>query len=282
MQCISLLLEEYKQKNMTKMYMSIIPSGDWDAGLRPFHKTLGLIMVAVLILLNGCATVPKEEYNSDPWEGMNRKVYGFNKGLDKYVIKPVADTYVKVTHVSLRNRITNFFVNLNGINVFLNDFLQGKFKQGFADTTRFVLNSTFGIIGLFDIATELGFNQHEEDFGQTLAVWGVGQGPYVMLPVFGPYTLRNTPSFAFTYYANPLLFLVDDLRITIPLATLGLVDLRANAEGAIRFIDEAAVDPYAFMREAYLQRRKYLIHDGSPPVDDLFDELDLELEEELR
>ncbi|MCP4407243.1 MAG: VacJ family lipoprotein [Gammaproteobacteria bacterium] len=266
---------------MTKNHMSIISGGDWDAGAGPFHKILGLILAAVLILLNGCAAVPKDEYNSDPWEGVNRKVYKFNRVLDKHLVKPVADTYVKVTHVSLRRRITNFFTNLNGINVFLNDYLQGKFKQGFADTTRFVLNSTFGILGLFDIATEFGFKQHEEDFGQTLAVWGVGPGPYLMLPVLGPYTLRNTPGFAFSYYTNPL-FLVDDLRITIPLATLGLVDLRASAEGAISFIDEAAVDPYAFMREAYLQRRNFLIHDGSPPVDDLFDELDLELEDELR
>lgn len=265
---------------MTNNPMSIIPGGDWDAEIRPFHKALGLIMAAVLILLNGCATVPSDEYNSDPWEGMNRKVYKFNRVLDKYMVKPVADTYVKVTHVSLRNRFTSFFANLNEINVFLNDYLQGKFRQGFADTTRFVLNSTFGILGLFDIATEFGFKQHQEDLGQTLAVWGVGQGPYLMLPLFGPHTLRNSPGLAFSFYTNPLT-LVDDLRVTLPLATLGLVDLRANAEGAIRFIDEAAVDPYAFMREAYLQRRNFLIHDGNPPVDDLFDELDLEFDDEL-
>jgi phospholipid-binding lipoprotein MlaA len=213
---------------------------------------------------------------------MNRKIFQFNRKVDKYAIKPVADAYVKVTHISIRNRITNFFVNLGGINVFLNDFLQGKFKQGFSDLTRFVMNSTFGIIGLFDIATEFGFPQHEEDFGQTLAVWGVGQGPYLVLPVFGPYTLRNTPGLAFSLYTNPLIFLVDDLSITIPLAALGVVDLRARSEGTIQFIDQTAVDPYSFTREAFLQRREFLIFDGNPPVDELFDELDLELEEELK
>jgi phospholipid-binding lipoprotein MlaA len=212
---------------------------------------------------------------------MNRRIYQFNEVLDKYALKPVADAYVKVTHISIRNRITNFFVNLGGVNVFLNDFLQGKIKQGFADTTRFVMNSTFGILGLFDIATEFGFQQHEEDFGQTLAVWGVGQGPYLVLPLFGPYTLRNTPGLALSFYVNPL-FLVDDLRITVPLAALGVVDLRARSEGTLQFIDETAVDPYAFTREAYLQRREFLIYDGNPPIDELFDELDFELEEGLK
>ena len=241
---------------------------------------LFVLIVTCIVFMSGCATTPGEEPNTDPWESMNRKIYRFNQVADEYAIKPVSDTYVKVVHVSLRNRITNFFVNLTGINVFLNDFLQGKFKQGLSDTTRFVMNSTFGILGLFDVATEFGFKQNEEDFGQTLAVWGVGQGPYLVLPLLGPYTVRNVPGFAFSYFTNPL-FYVDDLRVTVPMAALGLVDLRARAEGAIQFIDEAAIDPYAFTREAYLQRREFLIHDGSPPVDDLFDELDDDLLNEL-
>lgn len=247
---------------------------------KTFSKAF-LLLFLFSSLLGGCASAPKQVPNHDPWEGMNRKIYEFNRVLDKYAVKPVADTYVKVTHISIRNRITNFFTNLTGINVFLNDFLQGKFKQGFADTTRFVMNTTFGILGLFDIASDFGLPQHEEDLGQTLAVWGVGQGPYLVLPLFGPYTLRNTPGLVFGFYTNPL-FLVEDLKITVPLAALGVVDLRARLEGTLQFIDEAAVDPYAFAREAYLQRRKFLIYDGNPPVDELFDELDFELEEDLQ
>jgi phospholipid-binding lipoprotein MlaA len=234
---------------------------------------LWIVIITCIVFMSACASTPNGEPRGDPWEPMNRKIYRFNQIADEYAIKPVSDAYVKLVHVSLRNRITNFFINLGEVNVFLNDFFQAKFKQGVADTTRFVLNSTFGILGLFDVATELGFKQHEEDLGQTLAVWGVGQGPYVVLPILGPYTLRNIPGFAFAFYINPL-FLVDDPRITVPMAALGLVDLRARAEGAIQFVNEAAVDPYAFTREAYLQRREFLIYDGNPPVDDLFDELD--------
>lgn len=248
------------------------------SGIRVIASTKVLMVVATcLVFVSACASTPNEVPDIDPWQAMNRKIYRFNQVADKYAIKPVSDSYVKFVHVSLRNRITNFFVNLGGINVFLNDFLQGKFKQGIVDTTRFLMNSTFGILGLFDVATEFGFRQHEEDFGQTLAVWGVGQGPYLVLPLLGPYTLRNIPGFGFAFFTNPL-FLIDDLRVTVPMTTLGLVDLRARSEGAIQFIDEAAVDPYAFTREAYLQRREFLIHDGNPPVDDLFDELDDDFE----
>lgn len=234
------------------------------------------------VLITGCASSPgKGESKVDPLENVNRKIYDFNVTLDRNVFEPVARGYIKVTPRPLRIGIGNFFENLGEVDVIVNAFLQGKLKQGGSDTARFVLNSTFGILGLFDVAADLGFKKHEEDFGQTLAVWGVGQGPYLVLPILGPATLRTAPSYLTSTLTNPLAY-VDDQLITIPLAVLGAVDFRARAQGAIQFIDETALDPYAFTREAYLQRRNYLIYDGNPPIeDDLFEELEEELEEDL-
>ncbi|MBS4050215.1 MAG: VacJ family lipoprotein, partial [Methylomonas sp.] len=127
----------------------------------------------------------------DPYEGFNRSMYGFNMGLDKYLLKPVADGYKFITPNFMQTGVTNFFNNLKGINVVLNDLLQGKFEQSASDLGRFTTNSTIGLLGLFDVATDLGLQQNVEDFGQTLAVWGVNQGPYLVLPVLGPTTLRD-------------------------------------------------------------------------------------------
>lgn len=240
---------------------------------------LWLIWIFTFVgFINGCATNPIEKDDVDPFEGMNRKIYRFNVVVDENIMKPIADGYVKITPQPVQNRVTDFFNNLTYINVFLNQFLQGKIDQGLLDIARFVFNSTFGVFGLFDVATGMGLKEHEEDFGQTLAVWGVAQGPYLVLPLLGPFTLRDTPDLAFTVFTNPL-FYVDNKYITIPLSALGVIDLRARSEGAIQFINEAALDPYTFMREAFLQRREYLIFDGDPPLDDLFEELEEEFEE---
>jgi phospholipid-binding lipoprotein MlaA len=227
----------------------------------------------VMALLSGCATPPRQAVKGDPLEGFNRGVFAFNQDFDHKIMRHIADGYVKVTPQPLRTGISNFFLNLGNINVILNAFLQGKVKQGFEDSFRFVFNTVFGLLGFIDFATDLGFVQHQEDLGQTLAVWGVGQGPYLMLPFLGPYTLRSAPGLAMEVVTNPLYY-VDNRRITIPLTALRFIDLRASLSGAIQFVNTAALDPYAFTRVAYLQRRAYLIHDGNPPMDDLFDELD--------
>ncbi|MEA3413584.1 MAG: VacJ family lipoprotein [Pseudomonadota bacterium] len=241
-------------------------------------RRLWACLLPPLVLLAGCSTSPKSGPVYDPWENFNRDVYKFNRELDRVILKPVADGYVKITPHSVRKSVGNFFTNMTGPNVVLNDLLQGKPGQGFEDTMRFVFNSTFGIGGLFDVATEKGLIQHEEDFGQTLGVWGFPPGPYLMVPLFGPFTTRELPGAAVSYFTYPL-FLVDDPRITLPLAGLGFVDLRARSEAALQFVDEAAVDPYVFTREAYLQRRQFLVYDGNPPVEDFFDELE-DLDEE--
>ena len=226
-----------------------------------------------LLFLAGCSTAPKTGSVYDPWEDFNRDVYRFNRELDRVIFKPVSDGYVKITPAPVRKSVGNFFTNMTGPDVVLNDLLQGKFAQGFEDTMRFVFNSTFGIGGLFDVASDKGLIQHDEDFGQTLGVWGFPPGPYLMVPVLGPYTSREIPGAAVSYFTYPL-FLVEDPRITWPLAGLGFVDLRARSEAAIQFVNDAAVDPYVFTREAYLQRRQFLVYDGNPPVDDFLDELE--------
>lgn len=238
-------------------------------GLHSMVCRLGVLAIFVL-LMGGCATTSENGKDIDPYESFNRKMFTFNGVLDKQVAEPIASGYTKVTPEPVQTGVTNFFQNLSNINVVLNDFLQGKFKQGFADSGRFVINTTVGIAGLFDVAKKFGLEQHNEDFGQTLAVWGVNPGPYLVLPFLGPSTTRGTPSFAVEALTNPVVTAFP------PLLGLELVDTRARADGAIKFVDEAALDPYIFTRESFLQWRNFLIYDGNPPVPELDD-----LEEEL-
>ena len=168
----------------------------------------------------------------------------------------------------VRTGVANFFSNLNEVNVVLNDVMQGKGGQGAEDTGRFLINSTLGLGGLFDVASNFGFEKHEEDFAQTLAVWGVPQGPYLVLPVMGPSSGRGVPGGIFDTMANPATY------IGAPIQLVQMLNARANAEGSLNFIDEAALDPYVFTREAFLQHRKYLITDGQSEINDDLLELD--------
>lgn len=224
-----------------------------------------VLSVAGTLLMNGCASIDKRAENSvdigskaseiDPYENFNRTVYEFNDGLDKYVLKPVADGYKFITPDFVETGISNFFNNLKGINVVLNDMLQGKFRQGASDAGRFLANTTIGVGGLVDVASELGLEHNVEDFGQTLAVWGVGQGPYLVLPVLGPTTVRDSGAIIVDRAANPGTY--------VPFTGVleGISD-RANAEEALNFIEEAALDQYVFTRESFLQHRQFLINDG--------------------
>lgn len=206
----------------------------------------------------------------DPYEGFNRSMYGFNMGLDKYLLKPVADGYKFITPNFMQTGVTNFFNNLKGINVVLNDLLQGKFEQSASDLGRFTTNSTIGLLGLFDVATDLGLQQNVEDFGQTLAVWGVNQGPYLVLPVLGPTTLRDGGGIVLDKAANPGSYVPGT-------GIIEGINERANAEGALNFIDEAALDPYVFTRESFLQYRNNLINDGKTDADTF----DLDIDEAM-
>lgn len=203
----------------------------------------------------------------DPLEGFNRSMYTFNEVVDDYVAEPITSAYKWITPEFMQTGISNFYDNLKEISVVLNDVLQGKFVQGGQDTGRFLLNSTVGLAGLFDVATPMGLEQHDEDFGQTLAVWGVPTGPYLVVPFLGPTTFRGVPGAAVDTLANPVTYLPWGF------AAVAALNKRANAQGSLQFIDEAALDPYVFTRESYLQWREFLATDGNPEIsDDGFDE----------
>lgn len=238
-----------------------------------------LIILFSLILLSGCAT----QANRDPLEGYNRAVYKFNDVTDKAIFKPVATAYTKVAPSPIRKGISNFFSNLGTIKTILNDLLQFKFAQAFQDSSRFIINSTFGIAGLIDVASMDGIPKHDEDFGQTLGHWGVGSGPYIVMPFLGPSNLRDMTGFAFdTFTTDPATYIHNkgDIRASNQWRMAYFTSVRSELLNASDLIDQASLDPYAFMRDAYLQRREALIADQAPGDSADDDDFGEEFEEE--
>ena len=224
-----------------------------------------LALLLTSLLLAGCATTGGGEPR-DPWEGMNRKTFAFNDALDRAVLKPVATGYQKVVPAPAREGVNNFFDNLEDIGTSLNNFLQGKPRQGFSDAGRFVLNTTLGFFGVWDVATPMGLEKHYEDFGQTLGVWGVQSGPYLVIPLLGPSSARDAPAKAVDpswYYSHQSL--LDNGRAYWGFWSLDKVRSRANLLQSEKLLDEAALDKYTFIRDAWLQRRRSQVYDGSPP-----------------
>ena len=226
-------------------------------------RVLALILLA---LASGCATTNGDE--RDPLEGFNRGVYRFNEEFDEHLAKPVATVYRKALHPEIRNRVSNFFGNIHDIFIGVNNILQGKFGDGVNDWTRFAFNSTFGLLGLHDVASEWGYEKHNEDFGQTFGRWGVGPGPYLILPFLGSSTLRDGLGTVVDYTVAPL-GEVRPIALRNSLYGLNLVNTRAELLDATRLLEEAALDKYVFQRDAYLQRRRSLIYDGRPPREKL-------------
>jgi phospholipid-binding lipoprotein MlaA len=231
------------------------------------------MLIGTAIFLGGCATngVTEQQNNgnkADPYEHFNRKMNTFNDHVDHYVAKPISDSYKWITPQFVQTGVYNFFSNLKNINVVINDVLQAKFAQSAHDTGRFALNTTMGLAGFVDVATNVGLEQNDEDFEQTLAVWGVPQGSYLVLPLLGPSTARGLPGAAFDTAANPTSY------VGWPVQLIYMLNARANAEGALKFIDEASLDPYVFTRESFLQWRHNLATDGKFEVSlDLDNEL---------
>lgn len=222
------------------------------------------IMVLILILHTGCATV---ENDFDPLEPMNRSIDSFNTGLDEAILRPVSKGYTAALSKGVRGSITNFFENLSMPNTIINDLLQGKVVQGLQDSYRFFVNSTLGIAGLFDAAKHVGIEKHKEDFGQTLAVWGVGQGAYIVYPVLGPNSVRNTPGTIMEYMldGSTYFYMIMSPEAAIAGVALKYIDERANVEEFVQLRDEMALDAYVFVREGWRQSREYQIYDGHPP-----------------
>jgi phospholipid-binding lipoprotein MlaA len=228
------------------------------------RRPAALALLALCALVTGCAALPSGKPDSrDRFERFNRSVYRFNTALDHAVLRPVARGYVAVTPTPVRHSISNFFSNLSYPTTVVNDFLQAKFHDGVSDTARFVANSIFGIGGLFDVATPAGLDRHNEDFGQTLGKWGVPPGPYLMLPFLGPSTLRDAPSRLVDEYTTPRAY-IRDPYVRWGLYVLDKVDERAQLLPADATIDHA-FDPYAFVRNAWLQHREFEVRDGDVP-----------------
>jgi len=227
------------------------------------NKIFMLILIA--LLQTACATV---ENDFDPLEPTNRAVESFNTGLDEAVLRPVSKAYTAVVPSVVSSSVTNFFENLRAPNTVVNDVLQGKLWHGVKDSTRFIVNSTLGVVGLFDVARHMGLEKHKEDFGQTLAVWGVGQGAYVVYPVLGPNSVRNTPGTLLDFFLDgaSYLSLVLSPEAVIASQVLKYIDQRAGIEEMVKMRDEMAMDAYVFTREAWRQSREYNIYDGFPPA----------------
>jgi len=222
------------------------------------------LVLACACFLAGCATGP---HPRDPYEGFNRKVFAFNESLDKAVLKPVAKGYEKVLPQFARSGVTHFFDNLGMVVTTFNDAVQLKGQKVPVDIARFATNLTFGIFGLIDVATELGIEKRNEDFGQSLGYWGVGSGPYIVLPFLGPSTARDAPGLAVDFVVSPYYYsLEDEPGVQWGLLAVNTVNTRANLLKAEKILEETGVERYTFLRDVYLQRREYLIHDGNPPV----------------
>jgi phospholipid-binding lipoprotein MlaA len=241
---------------------------NFSAFFSAFRRLGVLFLLLTLTALTGCGSNP-----IDPLEPLNRTIYGFNSGLDKFVLKPAADGYVKFVPLFIRQGIGNGFDNLEYFDVVLNDFLQNKQDQGWRDFARMAVNSTVGIGGIFDPATKWNLPAHENSFGNTLAKWGAKAGPYLVLPLFGPSSERDATGLGTKLITNPFFWLSPPWSVTIPLAATGFVDTRSRSDFLIKFRDKTAIDPYVFTREAYLRYRENVIHGGNAPADEgLYDD----------
>ncbi len=220
-----------------------------------------LASLAAAALLAGCALGPVRD---DPFEPFNRAMYAVHEPIDTHVVRPFIDAYAKYTPAPLRIAISNFFNNIDDLYSALNDGLQGKPVKMGNDLGRVLINSGMGLGGLIDIASQIGVERGNEDFGQTFGVWGFEQGPYLFIPVFGPTTVRDGTGWIVRLYWGPTGY-IPDVALRNSIYALGAIDLRYQAQDAVFFVDQAALDPYAFIRRAYLQRRLYQVYDGNVP-----------------
>jgi phospholipid-binding lipoprotein MlaA len=235
---------------------------------------LGLFAILLVLILPimGCASTTGSLDPQDPFESYNRAVHKFNQDFDKAIAKPVAEVYKDVVPTPVNKGITNFFSNLDDVVVLINNVLQLKLPQAAQDTARIFFNTTLGLFGFFDVASSLDLPKHREDFGQTLGYWGVPPGPYFVLPFLGPSTIRDSAGLGTDYIAfDPVFRQIDNKTVQWTLFTLDFVDVRADLLGISRLLESAAIDPYLFVREAYLQRRLNYVYDGNPPKEEFED-----------
>jgi len=242
-------------------------------------KLLRAAPVLLALAVAGCASAPGRTTNKESFEGFNRGVYKFNDTVDKAALKPAAKGYRKVTPQFVRTGVGNVLSNLEYPGTFINQFLQGKVLLGLKDTGRFLLNSTLGVAGIFDVATPLGLEKNDEDFGQTMAVWGVPSGPFLNLPLFGPSSVRDAPSRVVDWFTTPLQYADVPWEAEWAQRIIGPIHTRSE----LLPLDDTlqrTYDPYAFIRDAWAQQREFNIFDGNPPPETLEDVMGEDFEED--
>ncbi|MES9856092.1 MAG: VacJ family lipoprotein [Sedimenticola sp.] len=238
---------------------------------RGFIGRLQVVLVSSLFLLvTGCASTSGYQDPRDPIEGFNRAMYSFNDALDEALITPLAEGYQAITPAPVDRGISNFFGNLADVGSAINNLLQFKLKHAASDVGRVLVNSTVGILGFIDVASNMNMQKYGEDFGQTLGAWGAGPGPYIVLPILGPSSGRRVFGIVVDWYTDPVSYVTPNSRRNALVALRG-IDKRADLLGASRVMEEAALDPYEFSRDAYLQKRRSDVYDGNPPLDPEFE-----------
>lgn len=225
---------------------------------------VALVSIACFAVLGGCASTGNPR---DPLEPINRGIYTFNEAVDTTVLKPAAELYRGLVPSLVRTGVSNVFANINDVIVALNNLLQGKVTYAASDTGRVLVNTTVGLLGIFDVATGLGLEKHNEDFGQTLGWWGAGDGPYIVLPIFGPSNVRDTFGLVVDVLTDPITY-IDPTRDRNIVVGVRAVNRRSQLIDATTVLETAALDKYQFVRDAYLQRRRNLIYDGKPPKEE--------------
>jgi phospholipid-binding lipoprotein MlaA len=234
--------------------------------MRVLRTFPGAAAIAMVALLTGCATVPPNAGQDprDPLESLNRQVFEFNEGLDKAFLKPLAQVYDKVLPVPVQECLSNGFSNLREPSNALNNLLQGKGGDAVNDVCRFAVNTTVGLLGCFDVASRMGLERHREDFGQTLGVWGAGNGPFLVLPLFGPSSVRDAAGLGVETVLD-VNFWLENVSVRNIIFGVRTVNARHELLKADDLISGAALDKYTFVRDGYLQRRRNLVYDGNPP-----------------
>jgi phospholipid-binding lipoprotein MlaA len=235
-----------------------------------------ILIIFTLILLSGCS-YQNELINDpvDPLESTNRSIYAFNENLDEAILEPAADGYDYITPNFLQKGFNNFFDNINYPVTIINQVLQGNIGDSLQDTLRFTINSSIGLLGLFDPASSMGLPEHDEDFGQTLAVWGVKEGPYLMLPFLGPKTVRSLAGDLADILFNPLLN-IDDTNLKIKTNLINILQDRSDLSTLEEELDNS-FDPYQYIKDSYIQNRKYKINNGNITEED--DEVDFDFDD---
>ena len=229
--------------------------------LQPRFPLISIMML--VFLLSSCSTTGSSK--NDPLEPMNRAIFQFNEVVDDNIFEPVAKTYKYITPDPVETGVSNFFSNIGEVSTIANDVFQFKFKQAGYDFLRFSINTTIGVLGIFDVATSVGLKKNNEDFGQTLGYWGIPQGPYLVLPFFGASTFRDAPGLYADMQISPINQLDNEEELT--LNALNAISTRARLLRATKILDTAAKDKYIFIRESYLQKRESMVNDGDSEED---------------